>query len=206
MKQLHKSIHYICGFAVEHLADSSKFPEEWLFKHRWGKGKKDSSTVLPNGSRFVYLKVGGRTSCVVPSVQKKTGPVAKDIEEQDESENSKKNGEDANPMNDDKPSKSKKGQSNKMKGDPTTKPSNNKRRGAQSKGSLAGKTNAEDENASDEESKPAAKKRKSDSAGTDKGNVKSEDEGVNLQSNGTKECKGQKTGRRRSARVTRKSS
>ena len=80
-KQLHKSIHYICSFAVDNLADSSKFPEEWLFKHRWGKGKKDSSTTLPNGSRFVYLTVGGRTSCVVPSVQKKTGPVAGDVKD-----------------------------------------------------------------------------------------------------------------------------
>ncbi|KAM0804008.1 Formamidopyrimidine-DNA glycosylase N-terminal domain-containing protein [Usnea florida] len=82
IKQLHKSIHYICSFAVDNLADSSKFPEEWLFKHRWGKGKKDSSTTLPNGSRFVYLTVGGRTSCVVPSVQKKTGPVAGDVKDE----------------------------------------------------------------------------------------------------------------------------
>ena len=82
IKQLHKSIHYICSFAVDNLADSSKFPEEWLFKHRWGKGKKDSSTTLPNGSKFVYLTVGGRTSCVVPSVQKKTGPVAGDIKDE----------------------------------------------------------------------------------------------------------------------------
>lgn len=82
VKQLHKSIHYICTFAVDHLADSSTYPQEWLFKHRWGKGKKDSSTTLPNGAKFVYLKVGGRTSCVVPSVQKKTGNVAKDVEEE----------------------------------------------------------------------------------------------------------------------------
>ena len=82
IKQLHKSIHYVCSFAVDNLADSSKFPEEWLFKHRWGKGKKDSSTTLPNGSKFVYVTVGGRTSCVVPSVQKKTGPVAGDVKDE----------------------------------------------------------------------------------------------------------------------------
>ena len=80
VKQLHKSIQYVCGFAVDSLADSSKFPEEWLFKHRRGKGKKDSAAKLPNGAKFVYLTVGGRTSCVVPSVQKKTGPVAKDVD------------------------------------------------------------------------------------------------------------------------------
>ena len=78
--QLHKSIHYVCGLAVETLADSNKFPEEWLFKHRWTKGKKDAVTTLPNGSKFVFLTVGGRTSAVVPSVQKKTGPVKKDVD------------------------------------------------------------------------------------------------------------------------------
>ncbi len=61
------------------LADSSKFPEDWLFKHRWGKGKKDSLTTLPNGAKITYLTVGGRTSCVIPSVQKKTGAVAGDV-------------------------------------------------------------------------------------------------------------------------------
>lgn len=29
--------------AVELDADSSKFPEGWLFPHRWSKGKKDAS-------------------------------------------------------------------------------------------------------------------------------------------------------------------
>ena len=61
VKRLHTSMMYVCGFAVEHLADSTKFPQEWLFKHRWGKGKKDKQNVLPNGARFVYLTVGKYT-------------------------------------------------------------------------------------------------------------------------------------------------
>ncbi|KAH7410813.1 hypothetical protein BKA64DRAFT_638473 [Cadophora sp. MPI-SDFR-AT-0126] len=81
IKQLHTSILYVCQTAVDHLADSSKFPEEWLFKHRWGKGKKDAATTLPNGAKLTFLTVGGRTSCVVPSIQKKTGPVAADVNE-----------------------------------------------------------------------------------------------------------------------------
>jgi formamidopyrimidine-DNA glycosylase len=81
LKQLHKSIHYICGTAVELLGESDKFPETWLFRHRWGKGKKDVSKTLPNGEKIVFLTVGGRTSAVVPSVQKKTGPVAKEMSE-----------------------------------------------------------------------------------------------------------------------------
>ncbi|KAK0659893.1 Formamidopyrimidine-DNA glycosylase [Lasiodiplodia hormozganensis] len=77
IKQLHDALIYVCGLACETLADSDKFPEDWLMKHRWGKGKKDANK-LPNGASITFLKVGGRTSAVVPSVQKKTGAVAGD--------------------------------------------------------------------------------------------------------------------------------
>ena len=79
LKQLHTSLLHICSTAVDLLADSSKFPEEWLFKHRWDKGKKDQKNELPNGEKIVHITVGGRTSAVVPSLQKKTGPVAGDV-------------------------------------------------------------------------------------------------------------------------------
>lgn len=81
IEQLYKSINYVCGFAVDKLSDSEQFPEDWLFKHRWGKGKKNASNTLPNGEKIVFLTVGGRTSAVIPSVQKKTGPVAKEVSE-----------------------------------------------------------------------------------------------------------------------------
>lgn len=83
IKELNSSIHYVCDTSVELLADSEKFPEHWLFKHRWGKGKKNQPSVLPNGEKVVFLTVGGRTSAVVPSVQKKTGAVAKDVSGED---------------------------------------------------------------------------------------------------------------------------
>lgn len=70
---LYKAIKYVCETAVEKLGDSDEFPEDWLFKHRWGKGKKDSATTLPNGDKIIHITVGGRTTCVVPSVQKKRG-------------------------------------------------------------------------------------------------------------------------------------
>ncbi|KAK7953842.1 formamidopyrimidine-DNA glycosylase [Apiospora saccharicola] len=73
MAKLFKSIMYVCDTAVGHLGDSDKFPDDWLFNHRWGKGKKDASTTLPTGEKIVFITVGGRTSCVVPSVQRKTG-------------------------------------------------------------------------------------------------------------------------------------
>lgn len=89
VKQLHKSMHYVCGLSCEVLADSSKFPETWLFKHRWGKGKKDAPKTLPNGQKIEFLTVGGRTSAVIPSVQKKTGPVKAEVDDQDEDEKPK---------------------------------------------------------------------------------------------------------------------
>ena len=76
-------MHYVCDTSVDVLADSEKFPEHWLFKHRWGKGKKNQPSVLPNGEKIVFLTVGGRTSAVVPSVQKKTGAVSKDVSDED---------------------------------------------------------------------------------------------------------------------------
>jgi formamidopyrimidine-DNA glycosylase len=78
VKQLHDAMMYVCNTAVDTLAESDKFPEDWLMKHRWSKGKKDGGK-LPNGEKIVFLKVGGRTSAVVPSRQKKTAAVAGDV-------------------------------------------------------------------------------------------------------------------------------
>lgn len=83
IKHLHSAMHYVCATSVDLLADSEKFPEDWLFKHRWEKGKKNHPAVLPNGEKITFLTVGGRTSAVVPSVQKKTGPVAKEADNED---------------------------------------------------------------------------------------------------------------------------
>jgi formamidopyrimidine-DNA glycosylase len=82
---LHKAMMYVCDTAIECLGDSDQFPEDWLMKHRWGKGKKDGGK-LPNGAKITFLKVGGRTSAVVPSVQKKTAAVAGDVPEDAEEE------------------------------------------------------------------------------------------------------------------------
>ncbi|KAH6713873.1 Formamidopyrimidine-DNA glycosylase N-terminal domain-containing protein [Leptodontidium sp. MPI-SDFR-AT-0119] len=134
VKQLHTSMLYVCQTAVDHLADSSKFPEDWLFKHRWGKGKKDAATTLPNGAKLTFITVGGRTSCVVPSVQKKTGPVAADV-----------NGEDDDLDNDANVGKGKKG---------------GKGKGTSAKRKTVPKED-EDEDAHDQSVSPAKKKRAS---------------------------------------------
>ncbi|KAJ4349283.1 hypothetical protein N0V95_004713 [Ascochyta clinopodiicola] len=87
VKRLHDAIMYVCDTAVGTLAESDKFPQDWLMKYRWDKGKKTGGK-LPNGAKITFLKVGGRTSAVVPSVQKKTAAVAGDVPEsaEDESE------------------------------------------------------------------------------------------------------------------------
>ncbi|KAI7347116.1 hypothetical protein KC354_g14045 [Hortaea werneckii] len=81
-KELHDALIGVCTTAVETLAESSQFPETWIMKFRWDKGKKDGN-VLPNGEKIVHLKVGGRTSAIVPSRQKKTASVAGDISEEE---------------------------------------------------------------------------------------------------------------------------
>lgn len=83
IKRLHKAMMYVCDTAVELLAESDRFPADWLMKHRWSKGKKDGSK-LPTGEKITFLKVGGRTSAIVPSLQKKTAAVAGDVSENTE--------------------------------------------------------------------------------------------------------------------------
>ena len=92
IKTLHDCLINVCTTAVRTLSDQSQFPEHWIMKYRWDKGKKDSN-VLPNGEKITHLKVGGRTSAVVLSRQKKTGAVAggadkaeKEAEEKEEQE------------------------------------------------------------------------------------------------------------------------
>lgn len=76
IEELHSAIHYVCSVSVDLLGDSSQFPTDWLFHHRWNKGKKGAATELPNGDAITFITVGGRTSAVVPAIQKKTSPVA----------------------------------------------------------------------------------------------------------------------------------
>ncbi|KAG5654563.1 hypothetical protein H0H81_000088 [Sphagnurus paluster] len=69
---LHHQTGEICRFAVSVNADDSKFPDHWLFQHRWGKGKnKEHSLKLPNGepATIKWVTVGGRTSAYVAELQ-----------------------------------------------------------------------------------------------------------------------------------------
>ena len=152
--------------AVETLADSSKFPKEWLFKYRWQKGKKGAELKLADGTKFVYLTVGGRTSAVVPTVQKKTGPVAKDVDENGEEVEPKKGGKKRKaakkeePDDDDQEAESK----------PTPKKGRGKQVSAKDEESEFGEKlldgqDQEDEDEDEEESKPVKKKQRSGKKG-----------------------------------------
>ncbi|TVY38272.1 Formamidopyrimidine-DNA glycosylase [Lachnellula subtilissima] len=81
IKQLHKSILYVCQTAVDLLGDSSKFPDEWLFNHRGVKSK--AAITLPNGAKMIYLTVASRSSCVVPSVQKMVVEFPAEVKKED---------------------------------------------------------------------------------------------------------------------------
>ncbi|TFK57594.1 AtMMH-1 [Heliocybe sulcata] len=85
--ELHKQIQLVCQTAVEAHADDSKFPENWLFKHRWGKGKKEKHTLkLPSGepATIRWITVGGRTSAYVVELQKLTPRLKGDDAQEDD--------------------------------------------------------------------------------------------------------------------------
>lgn len=72
LEQLHHHILHLLKQACALNADSDRFPKEWLFHYRWEKGSKVKPT-MPNGDRIIYETVGGRTTAIVPAVQKMGG-------------------------------------------------------------------------------------------------------------------------------------
>ncbi|KAJ9085879.1 hypothetical protein DSO57_1009719 [Entomophthora muscae] len=63
----------ICRIAISFKADYRQFPKTWIFGYRWNKGKKSAE----KSNRRQKNSVGGRTSAVVPEVQKIEKSVAK---------------------------------------------------------------------------------------------------------------------------------
>ncbi|KAH6700932.1 hypothetical protein VD0002_g8814 [Verticillium dahliae] len=82
IRAIYEKVRYVCQTAVDKLGDSDEFPEDWLFKYRWGKGGKDAVSKLPNGEKLAFITVGGRTSCYAPSRQQKTGRVVPSAKEE----------------------------------------------------------------------------------------------------------------------------
>lgn len=86
LKTLYEKLIYVCLYAVGCEADVTKYPEDWLMLHRWGKGRKQKATVA-SGHVVEHVTIGGRTSCFVPELQKKlprpTGGGDSDVENHD---------------------------------------------------------------------------------------------------------------------------
>lgn len=69
---IHYNVRFVTITAVNVNANSKKFPSDWLFRQRWGKGKTGRKPfTLPDGTTevIIYETVGGRTSAIVPSMQ-----------------------------------------------------------------------------------------------------------------------------------------
>jgi len=67
LARLHKAIIDVISFAVKVEAESDKFPKDWLFHYRWGKGKDGQKDA--HGNSIKFETVGGRTSAVVTAIQ-----------------------------------------------------------------------------------------------------------------------------------------
>jgi formamidopyrimidine-DNA glycosylase len=67
ISKLRKTLLSVLKKAVSVDADSARYPESWLFNHRWGKGK---TAQTAQGHKIQFDTVGGRTTAWVPSVQK----------------------------------------------------------------------------------------------------------------------------------------
>ncbi|KAJ3003102.1 UNVERIFIED_CONTAM: hypothetical protein HDU68_005872, partial [Siphonaria sp. JEL0065] len=68
--QVYNAVVDVMETACNVNADSSQFPDTWLFHHRYnGKKKSKKAPTLPDGSLIEFETVGGRTSAFVPSQQ-----------------------------------------------------------------------------------------------------------------------------------------
>ncbi|XP_038877199.1 formamidopyrimidine-DNA glycosylase isoform X3 [Benincasa hispida] len=86
---LHKSIQEVIEKALEVGADSSRFPNNWIFHSR----EKKPGKAFVDGKEIHFITTGGRTSAFVPELQKLTGAELKN-------QNSKRKGNNSKEMND----------------------------------------------------------------------------------------------------------
>jgi formamidopyrimidine-DNA glycosylase len=67
IKKLRSSIKKVIKTAVDAEADENRFPQSWLFHHRWG-GKRGDEKI--GRYKITREEVGGRTTAWVPALQK----------------------------------------------------------------------------------------------------------------------------------------
>jgi hypothetical protein len=71
---IHAKIRYVCETACEANARGEEFPADWLFHHRWAKKARGAKTA--DGRAITFETIGGRTTAIVPSVQRRKGGAA----------------------------------------------------------------------------------------------------------------------------------
>jgi formamidopyrimidine-DNA glycosylase len=85
---LHR-LHMILEQAVQCLSQDQEFPQEWLFHYRWSKRGSAKKTVTDaKGRSIIFVTSGGRTSAVVPSIQKKINQKPVNISRSKQQQNS----------------------------------------------------------------------------------------------------------------------
>ncbi|MBS1723599.1 MAG: hypothetical protein JSS66_11665 [Armatimonadetes bacterium] len=67
LERMLDSLHKILQHAIEVDADSSRYPDDWLFNARWG-GAKGTGEIMGHAIR--REPIGGRTTAWVPDLQK----------------------------------------------------------------------------------------------------------------------------------------
>jgi formamidopyrimidine-DNA glycosylase len=73
-QQLMETLVYILNTAIACLQQRHDFPDQWLFHCRWNK-RNEGKVKDPQGRMVGFIKSAGRTSAIVPSIQKKTAGV-----------------------------------------------------------------------------------------------------------------------------------
>jgi formamidopyrimidine-DNA glycosylase len=66
--ELLRKLHSILETANQCLQNDTEFPKEWLFHYRWTKKRGNAEDA--KGRSIKFITSGGRTSAIVPSVQK----------------------------------------------------------------------------------------------------------------------------------------
>ncbi|KAJ2081235.1 hypothetical protein H4R24_002504 [Coemansia sp. RSA 988] len=67
LKVVLENLKYVCRTAVELNAESSLYPDDWLFHYRWRMYIQD--TFLPGGHQVIFRNINGRITAYVPSLQ-----------------------------------------------------------------------------------------------------------------------------------------
>jgi formamidopyrimidine-DNA glycosylase len=78
------TIQSVISIAITCCIEEKSFPQDWLFHYRWDR----KISKMPSGEMIKTLKIGGRTSVYIPSIQKICTESNNNYDEKDEISNS----------------------------------------------------------------------------------------------------------------------